>query len=203
MIRTAKIVLLVGVAAIAGLVIWVTVTVRRGFSALDQPSAMETFVARRLRSVAIPRASKDMPNPVPAGKDVLSEAMAHFADHCAFCHGIDGSGDTAIGKGLYPKPADMRLAATQDLTDGELFYIIHNGIRMTGMPAFGGAASADQDLDSWKLVHFIRHLPRITAEELEEMKNMAPRSPSEFKEEEAIRKFLEGDDTPLPPAHKH
>jgi mono/diheme cytochrome c family protein len=134
----------------------------------------------------------------------LSEAVAHFADHCAICHANDGSGDSSIGKGLYPKPPDMRKAETQNLTDGELFYIIHNGVRLTGMPAFGEETSDKPDIDSWKLVHFIRHLPNITPEELEKMKGMNPKSPDEFREEEAIRKFLEGDDSASPPpGHKH
>jgi len=131
--------------------------------------------------------------------EVIAEAMAHFADHCATCHANDGSGDTAIGKGLYPKPTDLRAAGTQDLTDGELFYIIHNGIRLTGMPAFG---RSDEDTDSWKLVHFIRHLPSITSEEVQKMKGMNPKSPQELEEEETMRRFLAGEDVQLP-SHKH
>jgi hypothetical protein len=88
----------------------------------------------------------------------------------------------------------MRVADTQNLSDGELFYIIHNGIRLTGMPAFGAETSAEEDLDSWKLVHFIRHLPNITEDELEKMKGMNPKSPHAMEEEEAIRRFLEGED---------
>jgi mono/diheme cytochrome c family protein len=176
-----------------------------GFSAQDEPTAAEVFLARTARSLATPRAASDMLNPVSSSDEVLGEAMAHFADHCAFCHANDGSGDTPIGKGLYPKPPDMRQPQTQNLTDGELFYIIHNGVRLTGMPAFGQGTPPDQDLDSWKLVHFIRHLPSITAEELEKMKAMNPKGTHEMEEEEAIRKFLEGEDSAPPPApdHKH
>jgi hypothetical protein len=112
------------------------------------------------------------------------------------------SGDTELGRSLYPKAPDMRLPDTQSLTDGELFYIIHNGVRFTGMPAFGEETSGKPDLDSWKLVHFIRHLPGITSEEVEKMKSMNPKSPHELQEEEEIRRFLEGDDSP-PPASGH
>jgi mono/diheme cytochrome c family protein len=176
-----------------------------GFSARDEPTAVEAFFARRLRRMAVPRSKIDARNPVLASPEVLSEAMAHFADHCATCHANDGSGSTAIGKGLYPKPPDMRQSQTQDLTDGEIFYIIHNGIRLTGMPAFGeGGANEEADVDSWKLVHFIRHLPKITPEELEQMKEMNPRSPAELKEEEELERFLNGDDsTPPETEHKH
>ena len=185
------------VAIVASL--WLTVG--RGFSAREEPSAVETFLARGARSLAIPRSAKDTQNPVVQSPDVLSRAMSHFADHCAFCHANDGSGDTSIGRGLYPKPPDMRQRPTQDLTDGELFYIIHNGIRLTGMPAFG-EPGVEPDLDSWELVHFIRHLPNITETELEEMKRLNPKSPAQIQEEEDLERFLKGEDVqPTPHAH--
>jgi mono/diheme cytochrome c family protein len=192
--------MLVVLALIVG-VLSAWLIVGRGFSAKAEPTFLEAFVARRVRSLATPRSEREAKNPVMSSPDVLSEAMAHFADHCAMCHANDGSGDTAIGRGLYPKPPDMRAAGTQDLTDGELFYIIHNGIRLTGMPAFGQGAP-DDDTDSWKLVHFIRHLPSITSDEVEKMKGMNPKSPHELEEDEAIRRFLAGEDV-QPPGHKH
>src|SRR5207247_5574691 len=67
--------------------------------------------------------------------------------------------------GLYPKPPDLRLPETQNLTDGELFWIIENGVRFTGMPAFSNSGGHGGMLDSWKLVHFIRHLPHLTRSE--------------------------------------
>src|SRR5436309_835393 len=172
--------------------------IRAGLSARDQPSTLEVFLARRVRSFAIPASARSAANPVTLTPDVLVAARAHFADHCASCHANDGSGQTEIGQNLYPKAPDLRKPETQNLTDGELFYIIHNGIRLTGMPAFGEETSGKPDLDSWKLVHFIRHLPNITPEELGKMNGMNPKSPDELKEEEAIRKFLEGDDSQPP-----
>lgn len=173
----------------------------RGFSAREEPTSVEAWVARRVRRLATPRSARNAPNPVPASPETLAEARAHFADHCALCHGNDGSGETEIGQGLYPKPPDMRQAETQSLSDGEVFYIIRNGIRLTGMPAWG-TGSAVEDEDSWKLVNFIRHLPHITTEELEMMKNMNPKSPRELEEEEQIRRFLQGDDS-QPPETRH
>ena len=132
------------------------------------------------------------------------EAMEHFADHCAVCHANDGSGNAMIGKGLSPKPPDMRLATTQSLTDGELYYIIHNGIRFTGMPAFGEDKPDKPDEDSWKLVHFIRHLPKLTEDEVQTMKKLNPKSPADLAEEEQFRRFLAGEDSPPEePAHHH
>ena len=117
-------------------------------------------------------------------------------------HTNDGSGNTEMGRGLYPKAPDMREANTQSLSDGELFYIIHNGIRLTGMPAWGDSPP-EEDQDSWKLVHFIRHLPKISQEELEEMKKLNPKSPQEKEEEQEEEKFLQGDDSPAPSPHHH
>jgi mono/diheme cytochrome c family protein len=176
----------------------------RGYSTRNRPNIVEETVARRLRHLATPRSVRDTVNPVAETPEVLQEAMAHFADHCAFCHANDGGGNTDIGKGLYPKPPDMRLSSTQELSDGELYYIIRNGVRFTGMPAFGKEDLGEQDEDSWKLVHFIRHLPKISPEEVEQMKTLNPKSPQELAEEEQIRRFLQGEDVPSSQdAHKH
>ena len=176
----------------------------RGFSAKDQPSGTEAFVARRLRRLAIPRGARDLTNPVKAGPEVLSRAKEHFADHCASCHGNDGRGMTLIGRGLYPKPPDMTEAGTQELSDGELYYIIENGVRFTGMPGFGEETENTQDTETWDLVHFIRHLPALTDEDVAAMKTMNPKSPGELQREERARKFLQGDDTqPEDSSHEH
>jgi hypothetical protein len=95
----------------------------------------------------------------------------------------------------------MRLPATQGLTDGELFFIIENGIRLSGMPAWGGGPGHQQD--SWKLVHFIRHLPQLTVEEKKEMGKLNPKSPDERKEEEEEERFLKGDDSNANPIEHH
>jgi mono/diheme cytochrome c family protein len=174
----------------------------RGFSARIPPSALEAFVARRLRLLAIPRDAREARSPVTPDAAVMSAAMAHFADHCAVCHANDGSGDTDFGRGLYPRPPDMRLPDTQNLTDGELYYITRNGIRFTGMPAFGDPAN-DPDEDTWGLVHFIRHLPELTADELARMGEMNPKSPMEMRLEEEIERFLRGEDVQPSETHQH
>jgi mono/diheme cytochrome c family protein len=147
-----------------------------GLSAREQPSAMETIVARAARRLAIPAGAKDQKNPFVPTPDVLTDARAHFADHCAICHANNGSGKTEIGQNLYPKVPDMRLSATQNLKDGEIYYVIHNGIRLTGMPAWGASGADD---DSWKLVRFIRHLPQITPDEERQMESLNPKGPGE------------------------
>ena len=104
---------------------------------------------------------------------------------------------------MYPRPPDMRLSATQELTDGAIYWVIHNGVRLTGMPAFGEDKPGVPDEDSWKLVYFIRHLPKITDEELEAMKKFNPKSPAEIEEEEQIRRFLAGEDVSPHDEHHH
>jgi mono/diheme cytochrome c family protein len=149
------------------------------FSARAEPSALETAVALRLRQLSIPADQRAKKNPLPATADNLHEGLEHFADHCAVCHGNSGAGDTPIGRGLYPKPPVLREARTQSLSDGELFAIIQNGIRFTGMPAFGGPGGEHGEEDSWRLVQFIRHLPKQTPQDIAEMEKLNPRAPDD------------------------
>jgi mono/diheme cytochrome c family protein len=173
-----------------------------GFSARSPPSLIEVVAARQARGMAMPASAKAVSNPVVKSHEVLSEAMAHWADHCAGCHGNDGSGQVDLGRQMYPPAPDMRKAGTQDLTDGELFYVIENGIRLTGMPGWGGSGASGKD--SWKLVHFIRHLPDLSATEIAEMNKMNPKSPEDFEHEQQEEQFLNGE-TPkdVPKQHKH
>lgn len=178
------------------------VLVRRahGFSALEQPSAMERWIAQSVRSMALPGSAQERTNPALNSSEGLLEARAHWADHCAICHANNGGGDTEMGKHMYPPAPDMRLPLTQNRTDGELFFIIENGIRMTGMPAWGG--TNHDEMDSWKLVRFIRYLPRLTAQDELDMQKLNPKSPDELKEEQEENEFLNGG-TPREHAHEH
>jgi len=173
----------------------------QGLSARAAPSGIEGWIARRARAAAMPVAARNQPNPVAKTPEVLAGARAHWADHCAGCHGNDGSGESVMGQRLYPPAPDMRKPETQNLSDGELFYIIQNGIRLTGMPAWGGSEHDAED--SWKLVHFIRHLPELTFEERKEMEKLNPKGPEDLKEEEDEEKFLKGESTDEPQQHHH
>ena len=160
-----------------------------GLSTRVEPGRIEALVARSARSMAIPSSARVLPNPIPLSADVITEGMAHYADHCATCHANDGSGKTEMGQGLYPRAPDMRLPPTQDLSDGELFYVIEHGIRFTGMPGWGTGAAAGEQA-SWQLVHFMRHLPTLTPAELDAMKDRNPRSPQEIRLELEEERFL-------------
>ena len=168
---------------------------RRGFSAHDEPTRVEAWAARSMRHWATPADLRGESNPLPLTPQVLGEARAHWADHCASCHGNDGKGKTVIGEHLYPPVPDMTLPATQELSDGELFSVIENGIRLTGMPGWGNG-TAESAYGSWGLVHFIRHLPRLTPEEIAEMEALNPKTPEEWAEMQAEEAFLSGETGP-------
>jgi mono/diheme cytochrome c family protein len=177
----------------------------RGISAKAQPGRVETLIARTMRRLAMPRSARELKNPVAKSPEILAEGLAHYADHCAACHANDGSGETDIGIGLYPKPPDMRLAATQSLRDGELFYIIENGVRFTGMPAWSNGTEEGRQ-STWHLVHFIRELPKLTPDQIEQMKGLNPRSPEEIKQQIEEERFLGGAPdkrAPRPAPHRH
>src|SRR5260370_26806214 len=167
-----------------------------GLSARATPNKLEITIARNARHLAIPSNARLAQNPLLASPEDLRDARLHFADHCAICHANDGGGQTMMGAGLYPKPPDLRLPETQNLADGELFWIIENGVRFTGMPAFSNGGDHGGTLDSWKLVHFIRHLPHLTSAERIEMERYNPKGPDDRAEEQQENEFLNGATAP-------
>jgi mono/diheme cytochrome c family protein len=198
--QAALTILAVALMAAGAALLWIARA--NGFSARTPPSAVERVVMQAVHWLSVPRAARAAVNPVAFSADVFAQSRAHFADHCASCHANDGSGNTELGRGLFPRAPDMRLAQTQDKTDGELYWIIENGIRLTGMPAWG--AGGGNDTDTWKLVHFLRHLKELTPEQLKEMAALNPRSPAEIEEEKADERFLAGEDVESSPApHRH
>ena len=172
------------------------------FSAKATPPDWEIKIARFLRHLATPSHFLKMSNPIRFSPEMLAEGRHHFADHCAICHANDGSGKSEMGPNFYPPVPDLRDPVIQNMADGELFYVIHSGIRFTGMPAWG-KNDPSEDTDSWKLVLFIRHLPDITPEEIAEMKTLNPMTKEERAEQEALDRFLSGEDMAPPPTQEH
>jgi len=160
-------------AAIVAGAVYGAILLRQGLSTQDPPSAIEIAIARGARNASIPSSAKNLKNPYSATSENMEPGLEHFADHCAICHDNDGSGNSDIGPNLYPKAPDLRLAQTQSLTDGELFYIINNGVRLTGMPGWGKSHTAE---DTWELVLFIRHLPQLRPDEKRRMLEFNPKS---------------------------
>ena len=187
--------IIVAAVGFAGTIAFVKTT---GLRARATPGPLETAVARRLRTLAVPGSYARLPNPLPMNNESIRDGMAHFADHCAQCHANDGSG-AEMGKAMFPPAPDLRASATQSLSDGELFYIIEQGVRFTGMPAFG-TGTVEGEESSWHLVNFIRHLPTLTAEERDEMAAMNPRPPAEIRQEIEEERFLAGEEPSAPAA---
>jgi mono/diheme cytochrome c family protein len=175
-------VLVVILAVLAGVISFVIWFSNHGFSAREKPSWVETVLARQARKIATPAGVKEMKNPDSVTETSTAEAREHFVEHCSVCHGSTGRGDTLYGRNLYPKVPDLTQADTQQLTDGELFYIISNGVRFTGMPAFGGEDSPES---IWALVSFIRRLPKLTQEEIKQLQEMAEGGKTEMDEKSA------------------
>jgi mono/diheme cytochrome c family protein len=182
------------VVLLAGLGYVTSLWIKRGFSARDKPSALEASLANWFRVQSIPERYRRLINPVPATEEVYRQGMDHFADHCAICHGNDGNGDTPLGKNLYP-PAPV-LKDTK-LSSGELYYTIQNGIRLSGMPAFGEPDKLD-DETTWMLVNFIQHLRMQSDEDLQRMRQLNPQTPSEQQREQETKDFLNSNEVEMP-----
>jgi mono/diheme cytochrome c family protein len=126
-----------------------------GLSARRKPGNFEYAIANFAMGLSIPAEAKRLTNPLTPDSEVLAEARKHFKEHCAVCHAEDGTGKTPLAAGLSPEVPDLHAAHIQNLTDGELFYIIKHGVRFTGMPGW--------DLEenhNWGLVALIRQFAK-------------------------------------------
>jgi mono/diheme cytochrome c family protein len=139
---------------------------RNGLSARTDPPAIEKAVAARVRWLSIPSGAKRQVSPRAGNREAWVEGGRQYEEHCAVCHEENGSGKTEIGRNVYPKVPDLRLEDTQRLSDGALYFVIANGVRYTAMPAWADEHTPDE---IWKMVAFIRRLPKITPEELEKV----------------------------------
>ena len=153
-------IVLLGVVALALVVGMVR---RGGLAATAEPGRLERSVAAKLVRLSIPSEVERQKSPVANDANAWREAKEHYMDHCAVCHGRGGKGDTDVGKNMYPRVPDLTGPDTQGRSDGALFYIIQNGVRWTGMPAWKGEHSPEE---SWKLVAFIRKSPTLTEADL-------------------------------------
>lgn len=131
-----------------------------GLSSAEQPGRIERAIARRLVRLSVSDQARTASNPYATIPDAWRDVAEHYNDDCVACHGHDGRGTTTIGQNMYPKVPDLASPATQQLSDGELFEIIRNGVRWTGMPAWANDHTSD---DMWKLVSLIRHVPSVPA----------------------------------------
>ncbi len=165
-LRDAVITILIIMAVI---VVFGWVYARSGLSAEAKPGSLETFVARTARRLAVPSSEAAARNPLASDHDAWRRGGVHFEDECAACHDENGSGKSEVGPNMYPKVPDMRARATQSLSDGSIDYVITNGVRFTGMPAWPDHTQQQ----TWELVSFIRRLPELKRAEIEDLKRTA------------------------------
>jgi mono/diheme cytochrome c family protein len=132
----------------------------QGCTAGKPPSQAESSLANAAKDVAIPLEAGKKKNPLPDTDEVVSQGREVFLGSCAQCHGADAHGDTNVGRNMTPPAMDLSSSHVQHWSDAELFWIIQNGVRLTGMPAWRSSISEN---DSWKLTHFIHNLHRMDA----------------------------------------
>lgn len=151
--RSRFIVLLLILLAGAG--VWLALT-RVNLSALPEPGRVETYLASKGKQWLIGRSARGpLPPKPPSDSMSLMRGQMNYGARCAACHGLDGRTPTDFGRATYPRTPDLGSPAVQAYSDAELFWIIKNGIRLTGMPGFGRIHS---DEEIWHLVHYVRSL---------------------------------------------
>jgi len=125
--------------------------------AVQEPGHVETVLATRAKHILVRRSSRlGVPDPPTDIQASVQEGDKLFGTECGACHGLDGHKPTDAGRWMYPRAADLTSRDVQSYSDGELFWIIRNGIRLSGMPAFG---KVESDEHIWNLVHYVRTLP--------------------------------------------
>jgi mono/diheme cytochrome c family protein len=126
-------------------------------SAMPEPGHIETYLAARAKHIFVRRGSRQAIPPAPSNvKASIEDGEKLFGTECAACHGLDGYKPTDAGRWMYPRAADLTSREVQQYSDRELFWIVKNGIRLSGMPAFG---KVETDEHIWNLVHYVRTLP--------------------------------------------
>ena len=138
-----------------------------GFGSRPEPSNLEASIAMKAYDSSTPERYEKMQNPLSAHGVDLIEAGGHYEEHCAVCHGDDGSGKPKFHGIMYPRPTDLLSPDTQEMSDGELYWVIKNGVRWSGMPAFGKPGESDEH--AWKMVAYVRHLPKLNQMELQQV----------------------------------
>ncbi|HEY6065020.1 MAG TPA: cytochrome c [Thermoanaerobaculia bacterium] len=155
-----------GVLLVAAGVAAVVYTGAFNTSAEKPPSKLERDLATFALNRSVLRRAPNAKNPLPMSADNLRGGLAHYRENCLVCHGAPGVDPGEIGQGLNPGAPDLTLSRVQARTDGQLFWIVDEGIKMTGMPAFG---PTHEENEIWQIVSFVRHLPEISDAEKGEL----------------------------------
>jgi mono/diheme cytochrome c family protein len=131
--------------------------------ALQEPGRIETVLATQAKHLLIRWSSREGIPMTPANLQAsVEEGDKLYATDCSMCHGSDGHTPTDTGRWMYPRASDLTAPMVQQYSDRELFWIVKNGIRLSGMPGFGKVESDDH---IWNLVHYVRTLRASTPSE--------------------------------------
>src|SRR6202162_5408719 len=153
--------ILIGILLVLGAVFFVAWSGGYTVAATSLPGKTETKFAAFALNRAIQKRAPVKANPFTKPEDVRA-GLVHYKENCLDCHGAPGVEESEFGKGLHAPAPDLLVPAMQRMRDGELFWVVSNGIRMTGMPAF---SPTHKEEEIWKIVAFVRHLPEVTTEE--------------------------------------
>lgn len=122
----------------------------------SQPGSFEKSVAKKIKTKITVR-GKGEKNPLPITEANIHKGQVNFSNYCLVCHGLDGQNTgVPFADRMYPPVPLLSSAEVQDYTDGQLKWVIENGIGPSGMPASRGILS---DEEIWTIVQYIRHLP--------------------------------------------
>jgi len=161
-----------------------------GVTARREARPIERKVTKAAWRFLVPGAVKIKENPIAETPQLIRDVSQHWVDHCSLCHGNDGSG-SGIGRSLHPPVPNLAKMGTQELSDGELFYAIDQGVPWTGMPAWG-TGTAESDRDIWALVLFIRSMPKFTPADRKAIEKLSVRTPAVRERDRRIDEFLRG-----------
>ena len=117
---------------------------------------------------SIRRHALRVPNPFAGDRAAVDEGLVEFRESCVTCHGAGKIAPSEFAAGLNPGAPSLGSKEIRSMSDGELFWVISNGIRATGMPAFSGSKD---EKDVWRLVAFVRHLPQLTDDETRRLRS--------------------------------
>jgi mono/diheme cytochrome c family protein len=161
------IIILTAAEVIGGLIVILLILPSMNWSATNKPGTLETRIANYTISRYVHRNANNQSNPFPETPENLKTAKAEFGEHCAICHGLDGSGVNRIEADFHP-PAPKLTEQIQWWSDGQIYYVIANGIALSAMPGF----SRNHDSrDIWNTVLWIRHLAKLTPDEKAQLEN--------------------------------
>jgi mono/diheme cytochrome c family protein len=154
------------VLAVAAVAVWIY-SGSYNVSANQEPAKFEDWVMATFRDRSIEVRSEGLTAPALDDEARVRTGYSIFSTHCVTCHGAPGVWPDDLAMGLYPVPPSLDSPGVQDAEDGELFWIVKNGIKLTGMPAFGPMQTDD---DLWSVVAFLRRLPHLSPEQYKAMR---------------------------------